>query len=43
MTEILDAARACSLPIADIRTKEVDLEDIFLQLTRTAPPDHAAR
>jgi ABC-2 type transport system ATP-binding protein len=37
MMEILDAARACSLPIADIRTEEVDLEDIFLQLTRSVP------
>ena len=33
MRDILDTARACALPIADIRTEEVDLEDIFLQLT----------
>jgi ABC-2 type transport system ATP-binding protein len=33
MQEILDAAHACQLPIADIRTDEVELEDIFLQLT----------
>ena len=33
MQEILDVARACQLPIADIRTDEVELEDIFLQLT----------
>ena len=36
MMEILDAARACALPIADIRTEEVDLEDIFLQLTSSS-------
>ena len=33
MQEIFDAARTCQLPIADIRTDEVELEDIFLQLT----------
>jgi ABC-2 type transport system ATP-binding protein len=33
MQEILDAAHKCGLPIADIRTDEVELEDIFLQLT----------
>jgi ABC-2 type transport system ATP-binding protein len=37
MAAILDAARSCSLPIVDIRTEEVDLEDIFLQLTRSVP------
>lgn len=37
MREILDVARACSLPIADMRTEEVELEDIFLQLTARAP------
>jgi hypothetical protein len=37
MTEILDAAHAGHLAIADIRTEEVDLEDIFLQLTRSRP------
>jgi ABC-2 type transport system ATP-binding protein len=37
MTEILDAARASQLTITDIRTDEVDLEDIFLQLTRSSP------
>jgi ABC-2 type transport system ATP-binding protein len=41
MTEILDAARAANLAIADIRTEEVDLEDIFLQLTRAAPQQRA--
>jgi ABC-2 type transport system ATP-binding protein len=40
--EILEAARACSLPIADVRTEEVDLEDIFLQLTRAPVPPAAA-
>lgn len=40
MGEILDAARASQLSIADIRTEEVDLEDIFLQLT-AAKMDHA--
>ena len=33
MQEILDAARSCELSVADIRTDEVELEDIFLQLT----------
>jgi len=42
MTEILDAARTANLAIADIRTHEVDLEDIFLQLTRAVPPQHTA-
>jgi ABC-2 type transport system ATP-binding protein len=37
MREILDVARACNLPIADMRTEEVELEDIFLQLTTRAP------
>ncbi len=41
MKEILDAVQACDLAIADIRTTEVDLEDIFLQLTG-APPDHSS-
>jgi ABC-2 type transport system ATP-binding protein len=36
MRDILETARACALPIADIRTDEVDLEDIFLQLTSAA-------
>lgn len=39
MGDILDVARSCGLPIVDIRTTEVDLEDIFLQLT--ASPAHA--
>ncbi|MDX2225417.1 MAG: ABC transporter ATP-binding protein [Rhodospirillaceae bacterium] len=39
--DILSAARDCALPIADIRTEEVDLEDIFLQLTRNPPPPAA--
>ncbi|MSO72870.1 MAG: ABC transporter ATP-binding protein [Rhodospirillaceae bacterium] len=33
MQEILDAVRAANLAVADLRTDEVDLEDIFLQLT----------
>ena len=37
MLEILQTAQECHLPIADIVTEEVDLEDIFLQLTRSAP------
>lgn len=37
MLEILQAAHECQLPIADIATEEVDLEDIFLQLTRSHP------
>lgn len=41
MREILDVARTCNLPIADMRTEEVELEDIFLQLTARAPGDHA--
>ena len=42
MSEILEAARGCHLPIADVRTTEVDLEDIFLQLTRAPAPADAA-
>ena len=41
MREILDVARACNLPIADMRTEEVALEDIFLQLTSHAPDEGA--
>lgn len=41
MREILDVARACALPIADMRTEEVELEDIFLQLTARAPGEAA--
>lgn len=37
MMDILQAAQVCALPIADIVTEEVDLEDIFLQLTRSHP------
>ena len=37
MLEILQTAQDCQLPIADIVTEEVDLEDIFLQLTRSSP------
>lgn len=37
MLEILQTAQDCHLPIADIVTEEVDLEDIFLQLTGSAP------
>ncbi len=33
MQEILDAVRAANLAVADLRTDEVGLEDIFLQLT----------
>ena len=40
MQEILDAAHACQLPIADIRTDEVELEDIFLQLTSESYKDN---
>jgi len=36
MQEILDAASASGLQVADIRTDEVELEDIFLQLTSAA-------
>jgi ABC-2 type transport system ATP-binding protein len=42
MGDILDTARACALPIADIRTTEVDLEDIFLQLTAAPAGGHQA-
>ncbi len=42
MQEILDTARACQLLIADIRTDEVELEDIFLQLTSGAGPEGGA-
>ena len=42
MRDILDTARACALPIADIRTEEVDLEDIFLQLTAMPAVPHQA-
>jgi ABC-2 type transport system ATP-binding protein len=33
MQDILDAVRAAGLTVGDIRTDEVELEDIFLQLT----------
>jgi ABC-2 type transport system ATP-binding protein len=39
--EILEAVRAAGLVVADVRTEEVDLEDIFLQLTRARPPTAA--
>jgi ABC-2 type transport system ATP-binding protein len=42
MQEILDAVRAAQLSVTDIRTDEVELEDIFLQLT-TAKPLQAAQ
>jgi ABC-2 type transport system ATP-binding protein len=42
MMEILEAVHASGLAVADIRTKEVDLEDIFLQITRAAPAERAA-
>ena len=37
MLDILQTAQDCQLPIADVVTEEVDLEDIFLQLTRSGP------
>ena len=37
MLDILQTAHDIKLPIADIVTEEVDLEDIFLQLTRSTP------
>jgi ABC-2 type transport system ATP-binding protein len=37
MLDILQTAQEIKLPIADIVTEEVDLEDIFLQLTRSTP------
>lgn len=37
MGEMIEAVRGAGLNIADIRTEEVDLEDIFLQITRAAP------
>ncbi len=36
MQEILNAAQSSQLQIADIRTDEVELEDIFLQLTSSS-------
>ncbi|MCP5365012.1 MAG: ABC transporter ATP-binding protein [Hyphomicrobiales bacterium] len=36
---ILNAITAAALTIADVRTKETDLEDIFLNLTRRTSPD----
>ncbi len=42
MGEIIEAVRATGVVIADIRTDEVDLEDIFLQLTRASAPQNAA-
>ncbi len=40
--DILDAVAAAGLAIADLRSDEPDLEDIFLQLTARGPGDHAA-
>lgn len=40
MSEILETAQQCNLAIADIVTEEVELEDIFLQLTRSHPEAH---
>ncbi|MDG2242879.1 MAG: ABC transporter ATP-binding protein [Rhodospirillaceae bacterium] len=37
MLDILQTAQDIKLPIADIVTEEVDLEDIFLQLTSSEP------
>ena len=42
MGEIIEAVRRAGVTIADIRTNEVDLEDIFLQLTCSTPPQTAA-
>ena len=36
MLEILQTAQECLLPISDIVTEEVDLEDIFIQLTSSS-------
>ena len=35
--EILAAVAEAGLTVADLRTEQSDLEDIFLQLTRTQP------
>ena len=35
--QIIQAVNAAGLTIADLSTEETDLEDIFLQLTRTDP------
>ncbi len=46
MHAILDAVHAANLAVADMRTEEVELEDIFLQLTAspaTASPAQAAQ
>ena len=44
VSEILAAANAAGLEIVDLTTEEADLEDIFLQLTRSAPaPDEDQR
>jgi ABC-2 type transport system ATP-binding protein len=40
--EILTAVENAGLKITDISTRETDLEDIFLRLTRDAPPPGAA-
>ena len=39
---ILDAVRAAGLSIADIRTEEPDLEDVFLALTSSTPAPEPA-
>ena len=40
---VLDAIRAGGMRIADVRTEEADLEDVFLQLTSKArEPSSAA-
>jgi len=36
VAEVLDALSRTQLTVVDLRTKEADLEDIFLQLTRGA-------
>ena len=41
--EILNAMSACGIRITDITTEETDLEDIFLQLTRSTDPVSADR
>ena len=37
--DILAAMRSAEVPIADLTTHEADLEDIFLELTRTPEED----
>ncbi len=39
---VLQATAECGLPLVDLTTDETDLEDIFLQLTRSSAPEAAA-